>query len=199
MTPFTSLQAVAVPVPQPNLDTDQIIPARYLSRARHVGFADGLFHDLRFDGTGAERPEFVLNQAPYRSAGIIVGERNFACGSSREHAVWALADYGIRAALAPSFGDIFYTNGLKNGLLPVRLPAEVIEGLLAHLLREPGGEVAIDLPGQTVRLPDGSEHRFEIDPYAKRCLLTGQDDIDFTLSQVEQIDAYEQRMGRENA
>lgn len=199
MTPFTTLQAVAVPVPQPNLDTDQIIPARYLSRARTAGFADGLFHDLRFDGTGAERPDFVLNQAPFRSAGIIVGERNFACGSSREHAVWALTDYGIRAALAPSFGDIFYTNGLKNGLLPVRLPAEVIENLLAQLLREPGGEIAIDLPGQTVRLPDGSEHPFDIDPYSKRCLLNGQDDIDFTLSQVEQIDAFEQRMGRENA
>ena len=199
MTPFTTLQAVAVPVAQPNLDTDQIIPARYLSRARHVGFADGLFHDLRFDAAGAERPDFVLNQAPFRSAGIIVGERNFACGSSREHAVWALADYGIRAALAPSFGDIFYTNGLKNGVLPVRLPAEVIDGLLAHLLREPGGQIAIDLPAQTVLLPDGSEHRFDIDPYSKHCLLSGQDDIDFTLSQAEQIDAFEQRMGRGNA
>lgn len=198
MKPFEHVRATGIPIPTPNMDTDQIIPARYLSRARNVGFADGLFHDIRFDADGAEKPDFILNREPYRQGKIVVAERNFACGSSREHAVWALADYGVRAVLAPSFGDIFYTNSLKNGLLPIRLPAEVIAGLLDQLSRE-GGEIEIDLPAQKLRLPDGGEHEFEIDPYSKHCLLNGLDDIDFTLSQIEQIEAFEQRHGRENA
>jgi 3-isopropylmalate/(R)-2-methylmalate dehydratase small subunit len=198
MKPFDHVRAAAIPIATPNMDTDQIIPARYLSRARNAGFADGLFHDIRFDADGAEKPDFILNREPYRRGKIVVAERNFACGSSREHAVWALADYGVRAVLAPSFGDIFYTNSLKNGLLPIRLPAEVIAGLLDQLSRE-GGEIEIDLPAQKLRLPDGNEYNFEIDPYSKHCLLNGLDDIDFTLSQIEQIEAFERRFGRENA
>lgn len=199
MTPFTHLTAAAIPVPGPNMDTDQIIPARYLSRARDVGFADGLFRDLRYAADGVEKPDFILNQEPYRNGKIIVGERNFACGSSREHAVWALLDYGVRAVLAPSFGDIFYTNSLKNGLLPIRLPGAVIGTLLEQLARKPGGEIDIDLSSQIVCLPDGSAHDFEIDAYSKWCLLNGLDDIDYTLSQLGQIEAFEQRYGRENA
>ncbi|HVE23124.1 MAG TPA: 3-isopropylmalate dehydratase small subunit [Acidocella sp.] len=198
MTPFTHLISVAVPIPGPNMDTDQIIPARYLSRARDVGFADGLFRDLRYAEDGAEKPGFILNREPYRNGKIVVGERNFACGSSREHAVWALLDYGVRAVLAPSFGDIFYTNSLKNGLLPIRLPGAVIGTLLERLLRE-AGDIDIDLPSQQARLPDGSVHDFDIDPYSKHCLLNGLDDIDYTLSQLGPIEAFEQRYGRENS
>jgi 3-isopropylmalate/(R)-2-methylmalate dehydratase small subunit len=198
MTPFIHLTSVAVPIQGPNMDTDQIIPARYLSRARDVGFADGLFRDLRYAVDGAEKPGFILNQEPYRNGKIVVGERNFACGSSREHAVWALLDYGVRAVLAPSFGDIFYTNSLKNGLLPIRLPGAVIGQLLERLLRK-AGDVDIDLPSQQARLPDGSVHDFDIDPYAKHCLLNGLDDIDYTLSQLGPIEAFEQRYGRENS
>jgi 3-isopropylmalate/(R)-2-methylmalate dehydratase small subunit len=198
MTPFVTLDAVALPIARPNFDTDQIIPARFLSRDRKLGLAECLFRDLRFAKDGSERPEFVLNQAPFRAAQVVVGEQNFACGSSRENAVWALYDYGFRAAIAPSFGDIFKNNSIKNGLLPVQLPADVVAGLLAHLEAHPGAQVQIDLPSQTVVLPDGSSHGFDIDPFAKHCLLNGVDEIAFTLSQVDQIAAFENRYGREN-
>jgi 3-isopropylmalate/(R)-2-methylmalate dehydratase small subunit len=198
MTPFISLDAVALPVPGANFDTDQIIPARFLSRARHLGLAECLFRDLRFECDGTERADFVLNQPEYRPAQIVVGERNFACGSSRENAVWALYDYGIRVAIAPSFGDIFRNNSLKNGLLPVVLPAGVVAGLLAQLQSRPGARVQVDLPSQTVTLPDGVQHGFDIDPFARHCLLNGVDELAFTLSQVDQITAFENRYGRES-
>lgn len=198
MTPFVRLDAVALPIARPNFDTDQIIPARFLSRDRALGLAECLFHDLRFAPDGTERPDFVLNQPPFRCAQIVVGERNFACGSSRENAVWALHDYGFRAAIAPSFGDIFSNNSLKNGMLPVRLPADVVAGLLARLQAEPGAKVQVDLPSQTVTLPDGARHGFDVDPFAKHCLLNGVDELDFTLAQVDQIAAFEHRYGREN-
>ena len=199
MTPFVRLTETAVPLARPNLDTDQIIPSRFLSRDRDDGtMGEVLFRDLRFTADGAEKPSFILNQEPYRHGKIVVGERNFACGSSREHAVWALLDHGVRVVLAPSFGDIFYTNSLKNGLLPIRLPGAVIGPLLEWLVREPG-DIDIDLPSQKVRLPDGSAHDFDIDPYSKQCLLNGLDDIDYTLSQLGHIEAFEQRYGRENS
>ncbi|HUN47054.1 MAG TPA: 3-isopropylmalate dehydratase small subunit [Stellaceae bacterium] len=198
MTPFVSLEAAALPIAQPNFDTDQIIPARFLSRDRELGLAECLFRDLRFAPDGSERPEFPLNKPEFRAARIVVGEKNFACGSSRENAVWALADYGFRAAIAPSFGDIFRNNCLKNGVLPVALPAAVVTGLIETLQATPGARVAIDLPSQTVTLPDGSQHRFEIDPFAKHCLLNGVDELAFTLSQVDEIAAFENRYGREN-
>src|SRR3712207_4678170 len=154
MEPFSRLEAVAVPLPQPNIDTDQIIPARFLSRPREVDHGQFLFHDARRrPGSEEERPDFPLNRAEWREARIVVAGRNFACGSSRESAVWALYDHGIRAAIAPSFGDIFYNNGLKNGLLPVVLPADVVNDLVAQLEARPGATVAIDLPAQTVTAP----------------------------------------------
>ena len=198
MTPFTTLEAAALPIAQPNFDTDQIIPARFLSRDRALGLADCLFHDLRFTADGAERPDFVLNRPPFRTAQVVVGEKNFGCGSSRENAVWALHDYGFLAAIAPSFGDIFKNNCIKNGMLPVVLPAPIVTDLIAQLQAEPGAEVRIDLPSQTVVLPDGSSHGFEIDPFAKHCLLNGVDELAFTLAQVDQIAAFENRYGREN-
>jgi 3-isopropylmalate/(R)-2-methylmalate dehydratase small subunit len=198
MTPFTTLDAVALPIDRPNFDTDQIIPARFLSRDRQLGLAECLFRDVRFAADGSERPEFVLNQEPYRPAKIVVGEKNFACGSSRENAVWALHDYGFRAAIAPSFGDIFKNNCIKNGMLPVVLPLATVTDLLAQLQADPGAQVAVDLPSQTVTLPDGSTHGFEIDPFAKHCLLNGVDEMAFTLSQVDEIVAFENRYGREN-
>ena len=196
--PFTTLDAVALPIAQPNFDTDQIIPARFLHRDRELGLSDCLFHDLRFTPDGAERPGFILNQEPYRPAAIVVGERNFACGSSRENAVWALVDYGIRAAIAPSFGDIFKSNCIKNGALPVVLPAETVASLITQLQETPGAQVQIDLPSQMVTLPDGTQHGFDIDPFAKHCLLEGVDEIAFTLTQADQITAFENRYGREN-
>ena len=199
MTPFTTLEAVALPITQPNFDTDQIIPGRFLSRDRDLGLAECLFRDLRFTPNGAERPGFVLNQPEFRPAKIVVGEHNFACGSSRENAVWALADYGFRAAIAPSFGDIFRNNCYKNGVLPVVLPAETVASLLAQLEAAPGAQVAVDLPSQTVTLPDGTSHGFDIDPFAKHCLLEGVDEIAFTLAHESQIAAFENRYGRENA
>jgi 3-isopropylmalate/(R)-2-methylmalate dehydratase small subunit len=198
MTPFTTLDAVALPITRPNFDTDQIIPARYLSRDRELGLADCLFHDLRFTPDEQERPEFVLNRPEYRPAQIVVGAHNFACGSSRENAVWALYDYGFRAAIASSFGDIFRNNCFKNGVLPVVLPAETVAALLAQLEAAPGARVHVDLPEQVVTMPDGSRHAFEVDPFAKHCLLHGVDEIAFTLTHEAEIAAFENRYGREN-
>jgi len=198
MTPFVSLQAAGLPIAQPNFDTDQVIPGRFLSRPRELGLAECLFHDVRRAPDGTMRRDFAFNIAAFQSAQIVVAEKNFGCGSSRENAVWALHDAGFCAAIAPSFGDIFRNNCIKNGMLPVVLPAEVVTGLIARLQSAPGGEISIDLPSQTVHLPDGSTHGFEIDPFAKHCLLNGVDEMAFTLSQVDQIIAFENRYGREN-
>ncbi|MDR5800009.1 3-isopropylmalate dehydratase small subunit [Caballeronia sp. LP006] len=185
------LDAVAAPIVAINCDTDQILPARYLQKPRSDDFGQFLFRALRFDANGAERPDFLLNQAPLRESRIVVANHNFGCGSSREHAVWALYDYGIRAAIAPSFGDIFFINCLKNGLLPIVLPEAVVLPLLDRLSESPGSRIAIDLPAQTVTLPDGSSHAFELEPFAKDCLLRGMDEIDYTLSHLDRIVAFE--------
>ena len=199
MEAFRTLDAVAVPVARPNIDTDQIIPARFLSRPREQDHGQFLFHDARrLPGSEEERPEFPLNRPEWRAARIIVGGRNFACGSSRESAVWALFDAGFRCAIAPSFGDIFNNNGLKNGLLPVRLEEAAVADLTAQLEAAPGARVRVDLPAETVTFPDGQVHRFEIDPFAKHCLLEGIDELGLTLSHEEDIAAFERRMGREN-
>src|SRR5215510_4990457 len=155
MEPFKPLQAVAAPLAMPNIDTDQIIPARFLWRKRGEGWGHLLFNDLRFNGDGTLRPHFVLNRPEYRDARILVADRNFGCGSSREHAVWALYDYGIRTVIAPSFGDIFFNNSFQNGLLPVMLPAERVTALLTMLGKEPGTRLEVDLAAQEVRAPDG--------------------------------------------
>jgi 3-isopropylmalate/(R)-2-methylmalate dehydratase small subunit len=199
MEPFLRLDATAVPIGMPNIDTDQIIPARFLWRKRRDGFGHLLFHDLRFNDAGAPKPDFVLNQDVYRDARIVVAERNFGCGSSREHAVWALYDYGMRAVVAPSFGDIFFNNCFQNGLLPVTLAAERVAVLRTLVEQAPGSRVAIDLEAQTVSGPDGAIDRFEIDPFRKECLLAGLDDISFTLGHRECItefeNAYEAKIG----
>ncbi|WP_149538872.1 3-isopropylmalate dehydratase small subunit [Siccirubricoccus phaeus] len=199
MEAFVTLDAVAVPLPLPNIDTDQIIPARYLSRPREVNHADFLFHDARrVPATDEQNPEFPLNREAWREAKIIVAGKNFACGSSREAAVWALFDAGFRCAIAPSFGDIFRNNGTKNGLLPVVLPAEVVEDILAQLEASPGAHIHVDLPKQEVTAPDGSTHGFEIDPFAKHCMLNGLDDFGVTAAYEDDIAAFERRYGREN-
>ncbi len=198
MEAFRTLDAVAVPLPRPNIDTDQIIPARFLSRPREVDHAPFLFHDARRMPDGEQRPEFALNQDFYRPARIVVGGKNFACGSSREAAVWALFDAGFRCAIAPSFGDIFRNNGMKNGLLPVVLPAETVEAIMAQLEADPGARIQVDLPAQTVTAPDGSVHSFEVDPFAKHCMLEGLDEIGLTQGYEEEIAAFERRFGREN-
>jgi len=191
MEPFTRIDAAAAPIGVPNVDTDQIIPARFLWRKRRDDWGHLLFHDLRFNDAGAPKPEFVLNQDAYRDAGVLVAERNFGCGSSREHAVWALYDYGIRAVLAPSFGDIFFNNSFQNGLLPMVLPAERVARLRVLLEQSPGGHVAVDLEAQTATGPDGAVDSFEIDSFRKECLLAGKDDISFTLGHGERIAAFE--------
>ena len=198
MEAFIRLDAVAVPMARPNIDTDQIIPARFLSRPREVGHGAFLFHDARRQPDGAQNPDFPLNRPEWQPAQVVVGGRNFACGSSRESAVWALFDAGFRCAIAPSFGDIFRSNGTKNGLLPVVLPAEVVESIIAQLEAEPGARIAVDLPLQTVTAPDGTVHPFEVDPFAKHCLLQGLDDFGLTATYEDEIAAFERRYGREN-
>ena len=191
MEPITRLAAIAVPIDRPNVDTDQILPARYLQKPRSAPFGDYLFRDLRFRADGSEDPGFPLNRAPWREAKVLVAEDNFGCGSSREHAVWALHDYGIRTVIAPSFGDIFAANAAKNGLLTVALPSAAVKALIAGLKAEPELEVSVDLPNQTVALPNGPAHRFEIDPYRKRLLQSGLDELGFTLGQIDRIEAFE--------
>jgi 3-isopropylmalate/(R)-2-methylmalate dehydratase small subunit len=186
-----------VPIALPNFDTDQIIPARYLQKPRSDDFGRYLFRDLRFGKDGAEEPSFVLNQPPYRPARIVVAERNFGCGSSREHAVWALYDYGFRAAIAPTFGDIFASNALKNGFLPVVLPEPAVLDMIGRLRAAPGAHIAVDLESQNVVGPDGVRHAFAIDPFPKRCLLEGLDELGYTLSQLQHIEAFERRYAHE--
>ncbi len=182
-----------MPITQPNLDTDQLLPARYLQKPRANNFGEYLFRDLRFGKDGSEQPGFVLNQAPYRDGRIVVAARNFGCGSSREHAVWALHDYGFRAVIAPSFGDIFYSNALKNGLLPIALPEPAAAAMLEAIQTAPGSRVVVDLEAQTVLAPDGTSHAFTIDAFSKHCLLKGLDELDYTLGLVGQIADFERR------
>jgi 3-isopropylmalate/(R)-2-methylmalate dehydratase small subunit len=199
MEAFTRIEAVAVPLPQANIDTDQIIPARFLGRGREVNHSAFLLHDARrMPGAAELRPDFPLNQEAWRDARIIVAGRNFACGSSREAAVWALFDAGFRCAIAPGFGDIFRTNGMKNGLLPVVLPAEAVAALTGQVEAAPGARVTVDLRALEVTFPDGSVHGFEVDPFARHCLLEGLDEIGLTLSLEDEIAAFERRYGREN-
>ncbi len=182
-----------MPIARPNCDTDQIIPSRYLQKPRSSPFDQYLFRDLRFRKDGSEEPEFVLNRAAYRRARIVVAERNFACGSSREHAVWALYDYGFRVVIAPSFGDIFFSSALKNGLLPIVLPDVAVAQMIEALQAAPGSRIGVDLVSQAVTAPDGATHGFVIDPFSKHCLLDGLDELDYTLSQVEHIAEFERR------
>jgi len=191
MEKFTSLSTVGVPLDRRNVDTDAIIPARYLKTVKRTGLGEGLFFAWRYDAEGRERPEFPLNRPEYRGGKVLVAGENFGCGSSREHAVWALRDFGFRAVIAPSYSDIFRNNCLKNGVLPVTLPAAEVQSLIDALLADPGSRVEVDLPGQTVKGPKGDVHRFSIDPFSKTCLLEGLDEIALTLAGAAEIGRYE--------
>jgi 3-isopropylmalate/(R)-2-methylmalate dehydratase small subunit len=189
MEPFELLESTVVPMPEANIDTDQIIPARFLQKPRRDGCGPWLFHDLRYSPTGAENPAFVLNQPQYRTARILVAGDNFGCGSSRENAVWALYDYGFRTLIAPGFGDIFFNNCLKNGLLPVRLPRSVVDRLLTA---DSNQVVKVDLDAQTVSFGD-EQFGFEIDPFAKHCLLNGVDELGYTMTRLDEIAEFERQ------
>jgi len=191
MQPFTRLTGVAAPLDLANIDTDKIIPARFLRRLRGPGYADLAFHDIRYDADGKERADFVLNQAPYRDAKILVAGVNFGCGSSREAAVYVMYDYGIRSVIAPSFGDIHYGNELQNGMLPVVLPEATVQKLREQLQAKPGAEISIDLPSQSVTGPDGATYRFDIDANHKERLLKGLDDIGLVMQNIDAINAFE--------
>ncbi len=193
MNPFTKLTAVAVPLDMANIDTDKIVPARFLRKARGADYGKYLFHDIRYRADGSDDPGFILNQTPYRNAQILVAGDNFGCGSSRESAVWVLTDYGIRAVIAPSFGDIHYGNALQNGLLPVRLPDESVKTLQRQLHERPGAQITVDLESQTVTGPDGAAYPFDIDPNSKEKLLKGLDDVGLVLQNIEAIEIFEKR------
>ena len=202
MQKFERLESAAAPLDVANVDTDQIIPARFLWRPRADGYGALLFNDLRTSEDGAAKPDFVLNRPAYRAANILVADRNFGCGSSREHAVWALMDAGIRVVIAPSFGDIFFNNSFKNGLLPIMLSQARCAELRAAFARTPGAKLVVDLEAQTVIGPVGLSEgsgtdRFDIDPFRKQLLLSGMDDITFTLSQADNIAAFEKRFAAE--
>ena len=193
MQKFTTLTGIAAVLPMINVDTDMIIPKQYLKTIKRTGLGKGLFADIRYDEKGAPLPDFVLHKPPYNEAKILITGENFGCGSSREHAPWALLDFGIRCLIAPSFADIFYNNCFKNGILPITLPQAEIDKLIDDAGRGANATLTIDLPAQEIRGPDGGKIHFEIDPFRKRCLLEGLDDIGLTLEKAEAIDAFERR------
>ncbi len=190
MDKFTTLTAVAAPLPMVNIDTDKIIPARYLKTIKRSGLGEGLFRDLRF-GKGGEKTDFVLNQPAYAKAQVLVVGDNFGCGSSREHAPWALLDFGIRCVIGTSFADIFHNNCFKNGILPIVLPKEEVDKLMDDAERGANATITIDLEAQTIQGPDGGTIHFDVDPWRKHCLLNGLDDIGLTLEKASAIDAFE--------
>ncbi|WP_372839944.1 3-isopropylmalate dehydratase small subunit [Phaeovulum sp.] len=191
MDKFTTLTGIAAPMPLVNIDTDMIIPKQFLKTIARTGLGKNLFDEMRFTQDGAEIPGFVLNQPAYRKAEILVAGDNFGCGSSREHAPWALLDFGIRAVISTSFADIFYNNCFKNGILPIVLPAEAVATLMADAQKGANARMSVDLEAQTVTSSDGQEFHFEVDAFKKHCLLNGLDDIGLTLEKVSAIDSFE--------
>jgi 3-isopropylmalate/(R)-2-methylmalate dehydratase small subunit len=196
MDAFTTLKAIAVPIDQANVDTDQIIPARFLGRMRDRQ-VEGFFHDFRLDPNGRPREGVTLNNPAYKGAKIMVGNTNFACGSSRENAVTTMFDNGFRSFIAPSFGDIFFNNCFQNGCLPIRLPADRVARIRVILHELPGAEIAIDLAQQTVTGPDGQTDSFEVDPFRKEMLLKGADEVKITLGYEADIKRFEDRQKQE--
>ncbi len=194
MQKFTKLTSVAAPLPIVNVDTDMIIPKDYLKTIKRTGLGKGLFAEMRFEEDGSEKPDFVLNQPAYRKAEILVAGDNFGCGSSREHAPWALLDFGIRCVISTSFADIFYNNCFKNGILPIRVSEDELEALMDDAKRGANATLTVDLENQTISGPDGGEIRFDIDPDRKHKLLNGIDDIGETLHKAPAIDQFENRM-----
>ena len=193
MQKFTTLTGVAAPLEIMNIDTDMIIPKQYLKTIRRTGLGKGLFSEMRYKDDGSENPDFVLNKPAYHGAKILVAGDNFGCGSSREHAPWALLDYGILCVISTSFADIFYNNCFKNGILPITVPQADLEKLMDDAKRGANATLTVDLESQEIRGPDGGVVRFEIDPFRKHCLLNGLDDIGLTLQKADGIAAFEAR------
>ena len=191
MEKFTTLTGVAAPLPMVNIDTDAIIPKQFLKTIKRTGLGAHLFNDLRFDEKGNERPDFVLNKAPYRESKVLVAFDNFGCGSRREHAPWALSDFGISCIIAPNFADIFYNNCFKNGILPIALPKEMVIRLMEVAERGSNATLSIDLGAQEISDPDGNVIAFDIDPFRKHCLLNALDDIGLTIEKATSIDDFE--------
>ena len=200
MQAFTTHKGIVAPLDRSNVDTDAIIPKQYLKSVKRTGFGPTAFDDWRYLDPGEpgmdhsqrrKNPDFVLNQEPFDRATILLARENFGCGSSREHAVWALTDFGFRAVIAPSFADIFFNNSFKNGLLPIALKEEEVDAIFKAVAANPGLELEIDLPNQVVKSPDGAEYRFDIDSFRKHCLIEGLDDIALTLEHADKIKAYE--------
>ncbi len=199
MNPFTKHTGIAVPLDRVNVDTDAIVPKQFLRKIERSGFGKHLFHEWRYldyEGT-KENPDFVLNKPAYRKATLLLARDNFGCGSSREHAPWALADYGFRVIIAPTFADIFYNNCVKNGILLVALKSDEVESLFRQVIQKPGEQVSADLEKQTVTDPAGKQYRFDINPFAKTCLLKGLDHIGWTQQFNDKIKAFEQKMQQE--
>lgn len=197
MEKFDEVTGVAAPLPMINVDTDMIIPKQFLKTIKRTGLGENLFHEMRYDADGNETPDFVLNQPAYRNAKILIAGANFGCGSSREHAPWAIKDFGIRCVIAPSFADIFYNNCFKNGILPITLPQSEIDKLLDDAGRGANATITVDLESQEIRGPDGGVIHFDIDPFRKKCLLEGLDDIGLTLQKQANISTYEEKLQKE--
>ncbi|MGB3408694.1 MAG: 3-isopropylmalate dehydratase small subunit [Jannaschia sp.] len=197
MDKFETLTGIAAPLPLINVDTDMIIPKQFLKTIKRSGLGVNLFDEMRYGDDGAEVPDFVLNKPAYRNAQIIVAGDNFGCGSSREHAPWALLDFGIRAVIAPGFADIFYNNCFKNGILPIVLPQDQVDALMRDAENGENARITVDLETQTVTGADGTAYAFEVDAFKKHCLLNGLDDIGLTLEKAPSIDAYEARLSQE--
>jgi 3-isopropylmalate/(R)-2-methylmalate dehydratase small subunit len=191
MEKFTTLTGIAAPMPLVNIDTDMIIPKQFLKTIQRSGLGKNLFDEMRYTPDGAEIPDFVLNQPAWRSAQILVAGDNFGCGSSREHAPWALLDFGIRCVISTSFADIFYNNCFKNGILPVVLPPEAVAHLMQEAQKGENARITVDLQAQTVTASDGATFAFDVDAFKKHCLLNGLDDIGLTLEKAAAIDAFE--------
>jgi 3-isopropylmalate/(R)-2-methylmalate dehydratase small subunit len=191
MQPFKTLTSVAAPLPIVNVDTDMIIPKQFLKTIKRSGLGASLFYEMRFHEDGSPNPDFVLNQPAYRNAHILIAGDNFGCGSSREHAPWALLDYGIRCVISTSFADIFYNNCFKNGILPIQVSKKELEALMDDASRGSNATLTVDLEKQVIEGPDGGQIAFEIDPFRKHCLLHGLDDIGLTMEKVQQIDKFE--------
>ena len=194
MQPFTTLTSTPAPLKVINVDTDMIIPKQYLKTIKRTGLGTALFSEMRYKEDGSENPDFVLNQPAYRKSEILVAGDNFGCGSSREHAPWALLDFGIRCVISTSFADIFYNNCFKNGILPIVVSQEDLDKLFDDADRGSNATLTVDLVNQSIKGPDGGEVRFEIDPFRKHCLLNGLDDIGLTMEKSSKIDAYEEKL-----
>ena len=196
MEKFTNVSGVAAPMPLVNIDTDMIIPKQFLKTIKRSGLGVNLFDEMRYNQDGSEISEFVLNQAAYRNAEIIIAGENFGCGSSREHAPWALKDFGISVVISESFADIFYSNCFKNGILPIKLSKEAIEVLMDDASKGENARISIDLEEQTVSSTDGTIYKFEVDAFKKHCLLNGLDDIGLTYQKIESVDKFEKKQAK---